>query len=179
MRTVKQFNFNSESRSIRVYSKFIEDDKSDAPTIQKSFITTDQRLNNRISFSKSFELKHRKKRQPQKNSNENYTDELMRLDPIEWSSDDLEKIETNFYQPSEMTISRTADVIREFQTKYNINIKGSAPKPILTFAELENLPGAVKDVIKKKKIVECTPIQAQGIPTALSGMNMVGIAQTG
>lgn len=177
--TMNQFKLNSKNRSIRVYSKLMEDHENGAPTIQKSFDITDQRLNNRISYSKSFEPKHQQKRRPQKNSNESYTDELMRLDPIEWSSDDLENIERNFYRPSEITNNRSADAIRAFQTKHNIKIKGSAPKPILTFAEVENLPGAVKDVIKKKNFIECTPIQAQGIPTALSGMNMVGIAQTG
>lgn len=179
-RTVNQFKFNSKNRPIRVYSKFIEDHKNDAATIPKSFEITDQRSNvNRISFSKSFKAKHQQKRRPQKNSNESYTDELMRLDSIEWSSDDLENIERNFYRPSEITNNRSADAIRDFQAEHNIKVKGSAPKPILTFAEVENLPGAVKDVIKKKNFIECTPIQAQGIPTALSGMNMVGIAQTG
>lgn len=35
------------------------------------------------------------------------------------------------------------------------------------------------DVINKQNWTEPTPIQAQGWPLALSGMDMVGIAQTG
>lgn len=35
------------------------------------------------------------------------------------------------------------------------------------------------DVIKKQTWAEPTPIQAQGWPLALSGKDMVGIAQTG
>lgn len=37
----------------------------------------------------------------------------------------------------------------------------------------------VMDVIKKQTWTEPTPIQAQGWPLALSGKDMVGIAQTG
>lgn len=35
------------------------------------------------------------------------------------------------------------------------------------------------DVIHKQNFTEPTPIQAQGWPLALSGKDMVGIAQTG
>lgn len=35
------------------------------------------------------------------------------------------------------------------------------------------------DVINKQNWTEPTPIQSQGWPLALSGMDMVGIAQTG
>lgn len=35
------------------------------------------------------------------------------------------------------------------------------------------------DIIKKQPWTEPTPIQAQGWPLALSGKDMVGIAQTG
>lgn len=35
------------------------------------------------------------------------------------------------------------------------------------------------DVINKQNFTEPTPIQAQGWPLALSGKDMVGIAQTG
>lgn len=37
----------------------------------------------------------------------------------------------------------------------------------------------VMDVISKQSWFEPTPIQAQGWPLALSGKDMVGIAQTG
>lgn len=37
----------------------------------------------------------------------------------------------------------------------------------------------VMDVINKQNWTEPTPIQAQGWPLALSGQDMVGIAQTG
>ncbi len=40
-------------------------------------------------------------------------------------------------------------------------------------------PAYVMDVIDQQKWTEPTPIQAQGWPLALSGKDMVGIAQTG
>lgn len=40
-------------------------------------------------------------------------------------------------------------------------------------------PAYVMDVINKQNWTEPTPIQAQGWPLALSGKDMVGIAQTG
>lgn len=40
-------------------------------------------------------------------------------------------------------------------------------------------PAYVMDVINKQNWTDPTPIQAQGWPLALSGNDMVGIAQTG
>lgn len=48
----------------------------------------------------------------------------------------------------------------------------NAPPPLLFSAY-------VMDVINKQNWTEPTPIQAQGWPLALSGQDMVGIAQTG
>lgn len=52
------------------------------------------------------------------------------------------------------------------------------PKPILTFQEIE-LPPDVVTVIQEQKYQAPTCIQAQGWPIALSGRDLVGIAQTG
>lgn len=41
------------------------------------------------------------------------------------------------------------------------------------------ISGYVMDVITKQKWTDPTPIQSQGWPLALSGKDMVGIAQTG
>ena len=40
-------------------------------------------------------------------------------------------------------------------------------------------PEYVMDVLRDQNFKEPTPIQAQGFPLALSGRDMVGIAQTG
>lgn len=41
------------------------------------------------------------------------------------------------------------------------------------------LTGYVMDIINKQNWTDPTPIQSQGWPVALSGKDMVGIAQTG
>ena len=40
-------------------------------------------------------------------------------------------------------------------------------------------PGPILDTLKKKGIERPTPIQVQGMPVALSGRDMIGIAFTG
>jgi ATP-dependent RNA helicase DDX5/DBP2 len=54
----------------------------------------------------------------------------------------------------------------------------NVPSPITSFA-VAGLPDYVNKEINKQKFSAPTPIQAQGWPIALSGYNMVGIAQTG
>ena len=54
----------------------------------------------------------------------------------------------------------------------------NVPKPVQSFDEL-NLPDSIANVIRRQNFTEPTPIQAQGFTIALSGRNMVGVAQTG
>lgn len=60
-----------------------------------------------------------------------------------------------------------------------ITVKGNAvPHPSQYFEE-GNFPDYVMNEILKQGFAEPTAIQAQGWPIALSGRDMVGIAQTG
>ncbi|OAJ37736.1 hypothetical protein, variant [Batrachochytrium dendrobatidis JEL423] len=53
------------------------------------------------------------------------------------------------------------------------------PPPIKTFREMR-IPSAIVSYLKNTKgIVKPTPIQVQGLPTAFSGRDMIGIAFTG
>lgn len=52
------------------------------------------------------------------------------------------------------------------------------PPPIETFEEMK-IPPAILKNLKSKRITSPTPIQLQGIPTAFSGRDMIGIAFTG
>lgn len=49
----------------------------------------------------------------------------------------------------------------------------------LNFTELLLIAANVMDVIARQNFTEPTAIQAQGWPVALSGLDMVGVAQTG
>ena len=58
-------------------------------------------------------------------------------------------------------------------------VKGhSVPKPVQRFEEA-NFPDYIYNTILRQGFQEPTPIQAQGWPMALSGRDVVGIAQTG
>nr|KAF6446430.1 DEAD-box helicase 41 [Rousettus aegyptiacus] len=63
--------------------------------------------------------------------------------------------------------------------KYHILVEGDGiPPPIKSFKEMK-FPAAILRGLKKKGIHHPTPIQIQGIPTILSGRDMIGIAFTG
>uniref|UniRef100_A0AAQ6AAY5 RNA helicase n=1 Tax=Amphiprion ocellaris TaxID=80972 RepID=A0AAQ6AAY5_AMPOC len=89
-----------------------------------------------------------------------------RLRKKHWNLDELPKFEKNFYQ-QHPDVARRSAVLQKVQNHY---IQGERlPKPY----------SYVMDVINKQNWTEPTPIQAQGWPLALSGKDMVGIAQTG
>jgi len=52
------------------------------------------------------------------------------------------------------------------------------PPPLKSFAEMK-FPSPILDALAEKNISRPTPIQMQGLPVALSGRDMVGIAFTG
>uniref|UniRef100_A0A0K8T9H6 RNA helicase n=1 Tax=Lygus hesperus TaxID=30085 RepID=A0A0K8T9H6_LYGHE len=63
--------------------------------------------------------------------------------------------------------------------KYRILVEGDEiPPPCLTFEEMK-LPRAMISALAAKKIASPTPIQIQGIPTILTGRDLIGIAFTG
>ncbi|GBM67240.1 ATP-dependent RNA helicase abstrakt [Araneus ventricosus] len=63
--------------------------------------------------------------------------------------------------------------------KYRILVEGEdVVPPIKTFKEMK-FPKGIIQGLKKKGISKPTPIQMQGLPTVLSGRDMIGIAFTG
>ncbi|XP_064604084.1 probable ATP-dependent RNA helicase DDX41 isoform X2 [Liolophura sinensis] len=63
--------------------------------------------------------------------------------------------------------------------KWHILVEGDEiPPPIKTFREMR-FPKPILNGLKRKNIVRPTPIQIQGLPTVLSGRDMIGIAFTG
>ncbi|CAE7228883.1 dbp2 [Symbiodinium natans] len=55
----------------------------------------------------------------------------------------------------------------------------AAPKPISSFEELQVLPQYVIEGLSQWNINAPMPVQSQALPLAMSGCNLVGIAQTG
>lgn len=86
----------------------------------------------------------------------------------------------SFYQEHPKTAGRSRYEIDEWLQKNQITFRGSnIMNPILEFDELIGLPPSVMESILKQGFTSPTVIQSQGWPFALSGRDMVGIAQTG
>ncbi|KAM6914469.1 putative ATP-dependent RNA helicase DDX17 isoform 2-T2 [Lycodopsis pacificus] len=102
-----------------------------------------------------------------------------RLRKKRWDLDELPKFEKNFYvEHSEVQRMSQYDV-EECCRKKEITVRGSGcPKPVTSFQQAQ-FPQHVLDVLMQQNFKEPTAIQAQGFPLALSGRDMVGIAQTG
>lgn len=102
-----------------------------------------------------------------------------RLRRVRWEDYSLIEFEKNFYSPCESVLHRTPQEIERFQRKNEITIKGKdVPPPLLEFYE-GAFPDYAMREIQKCGFEKPTAIQAQGWPIALSGRDMVGIAQTG
>lgn len=88
-------------------------------------------------------------------------------------------IKKNFYMETPETQGRPAAEVEEYLNQNQITCKGyGVPKPILTFEEYEWAP-KIMEPCRRNGYTKPTPIQGQGWPIALSGRDLVGIAQTG
>uniref|UniRef100_A0A3Q2YRA6 RNA helicase n=1 Tax=Hippocampus comes TaxID=109280 RepID=A0A3Q2YRA6_HIPCM len=102
-----------------------------------------------------------------------------RLRKKRWDLDELPKFEKNFYNEHPEVQRMDQYDIEEYRRKKEITIRGSGcPKPVTGFHQAK-FPQYVMDVLTQQNFKEPTAIQAQGFPLALSGRDMVGIAQTG
>ncbi|KAL3067373.1 hypothetical protein OYC64_017165 [Pagothenia borchgrevinki] len=102
-----------------------------------------------------------------------------RLRKKKWNMDDLPKFEKNFYTEHPEVQHLSQFEMEEFRRNKEITVRGSGcPKAIPAFHQAQ-FPQYVMDVLMQQHFKEPTAIQAQGFPVALSGRDMVGIAQTG
>lgn len=103
---------------------------------------------------------------------------------INWSSESLVKFNKDFYKEHEDVTARTDAEVKKIREDMGITITGyNTPKPVLSFQEA-NFPEYILKVLKDVNFVKPTSIQSQGNnnsgwPLALSGKDMIGIAQTG
>ncbi|CAN9505172.1 unnamed protein product [Ophioblennius macclurei] len=102
-----------------------------------------------------------------------------RLRKKRWDLDELPKFEKNFYTEHPEVQRMSQYDLEEYRRKKEITVRGTGcPKPIISFHQA-HFPQYVMDVLMEQNFKEPTAIQAQGFPLALSGRDMVGIAQTG
>lgn len=100
--------------------------------------------------------------------------------PVIYHSEiDYEKFEKNFYIPHEDIIALTSGQTQELRHKLGIKVSGPLPPaPVTSFAHF-GFDESLMKAIRKSEYTQPTPIQAQGVPTALSGRDIIGIAKTG
>jgi ATP-dependent RNA helicase DDX41 len=83
------------------------------------------------------------------------------------------------WQPFARHRTMTLEAATALRKKWHILVDGDdVPPPISTFKDMR-FPAGVLAGLKAKGIEKPTPIQVQGIPVALSGRDMIGIAFTG
>lgn len=191
---IKKYAPSSLLQTARSYATYCEDEEDDFSTGRKS--GSNGRRQNKSAYAGRYSnsgrggggnrgdgggrynrIDHRDSGallQPQRGQKEDLI-----VHPIDWSNRELSEFDKNFYKESEATTNRSEEEVAAFRKQHNITVPRGARKPILTFEELNGLPQSILKNISGAKFSECTPIQAQGMPFALSGQNMVGVAQTG
>ncbi|CAH0584546.1 unnamed protein product [Chrysodeixis includens] len=101
------------------------------------------------------------------------------LRKIRWDTITLTPFQKNFYVPHPNVQSRSQTEIEAYRSQNQITVKGrDVPAPSMYFEEGGFPDYAMKEILKQG-FPHPTPIQAQGWPIALSGRDLVGIAQTG
>ncbi|XP_012219238.1 uncharacterized protein [Linepithema humile] len=101
------------------------------------------------------------------------------LRKMNWDLRTLEPIRKDFYIEHSGVRNRSDQEVNQFRESAEITVKGdNVPNPIQYFEE-GTFPPYVMEGIRRQGYSQPTPIQAQGWPIALSGRDLVGIAQTG
>ncbi|EZA57506.1 hypothetical protein DMN91_009851 [Ooceraea biroi] len=105
--------------------------------------------------------------------------EIDPLPPIDHSEIKYEPFEKNFYNVHEEIASLSKQQIDDLKKTLGIKVSGpSPPNPITSFGHF-GFDDALIKAIRKNEYTQPTPIQAQAIPAALSGRDIIGIAKTG
>ncbi|KAJ5634996.1 uncharacterized protein N7484_008309 [Penicillium longicatenatum] len=97
----------------------------------------------------------------------------------DWDLESMPKFEKSFYKEHPDVTARSDAEIDEFRKKMDMAVQGrNVPRPVETFDEA-NFPAYVLSEVKAQGFERPTAIQSQGWPMALSGRDVVGIAETG
>ncbi|GMH33579.1 hypothetical protein BSKO_01413 [Bryopsis sp. KO-2023] len=104
------------------------------------------------------------------------------LNDVQLQAEDYSGIsdfQKNFYQEHPTVTSRSEEEVARFRFERQIAVEPpNAPRPIQSFEEV-GFPDYIMAKIKEANFLEPTPIQAQSWPLALSGFDVVGLAETG
>lgn len=98
---------------------------------------------------------------------------------INWSQETLAPLRKNFYKPAPSVIARSRAEIEAYQRKNEVTVRGhDAPVTIFDFNEV-GFPSYITTELSRQGFKQPTVIQSQSWPIAMSGRDLVGIAQTG
>ncbi|KDQ59212.1 hypothetical protein JAAARDRAFT_656136 [Jaapia argillacea MUCL 33604] len=98
---------------------------------------------------------------------------------IDWNAERLARFEKNFYVEDKRVSARTDREIEEYRRVKEIKVQGrGVPRPVTSFDEAA-FPEYIMSTIRAQGFTAPTPIQCQAWPMALSGRDVVAIAQTG
>lgn len=97
----------------------------------------------------------------------------------EWDMSTLPKFEKSFYKENPNVTNRSSRDVDAFRKEKEMMVQGRhVPRPVETFDEA-GFPAYVMSEVKAQGFDRPTAIQSQGWPMALSGRDVVGIAETG
>lgn len=103
--------------------------------------------------------------------------DTQQLKRVHYNLEQLEPLKKDFYSPGPQTRSQTE--LDHYLKKHEITVYGrSIPDSVVDFTEV-GFPSYITTEMARQGFKEPTIIQAQGWPVALSGRDLVGIAQTG
>eukprot|EP00929_Paragymnodinium_shiwhaense_P101706 TRINITY_DN6486_c0_g1_i1.p1 TRINITY_DN6486_c0_g1~~TRINITY_DN6486_c0_g1_i1.p1 ORF type:complete len:698 (+),score=212.24 TRINITY_DN6486_c0_g1_i1:68-2161(+) len=90
-------------------------------------------------------------------------------------------VETEFYKPHPEIASLQGEQLTQLRQELRISATGSnVPNPVASFGHLaDSLGKELMQAIRQHGYQQPTSIQAQALPTALSGRDLIGIAETG
>lgn len=101
------------------------------------------------------------------------------LPPIDHSEIEYKPFQKSFYAEHPEIEELPEEQVVHLRKTLGITVSGSKPpKPVSSFGHLGFDDKLIKAIIKAE-YASPTPIQAQGVPCALAGRDVLGIAQTG
>ena len=105
--------------------------------------------------------------------------EIDPLPPIDHSTISYEPFEKNFYNVHEDIANLNKQQVDDLKKTLGIKVTGALPpNPVTSFGHF-GFDDLLIKAIRKHEYTQPTPIQAQAIPVALSGRDLIGIAKTG
>jgi len=97
----------------------------------------------------------------------------------QWDLNAMPRFEKHFYKEDPIVSARSEAEVLAWRTENQVTVQGNnIPRPVETFDEA-GFPPYVINEVKAQGFDKPTAIQSQGWPMALSGRDVVGVAETG